>query len=118
MLAEKDPNMLPWKDLGVDVVMESTGRFITREGSSGHLKAGAKKVIISAPAKDEGITPTFIIGVNHDKYQDEKIISNASCTPNCITPAIAVLHGKFGVNKMTMSPCHSYTADRTSVCGP
>jgi glyceraldehyde 3-phosphate dehydrogenase len=91
IFAEKDPGMLPWKDLDVDVVLESTGRFITAEASSAHLKAGAKKVIISAPTKDEGITPTFVIGVNHDKYKGEKIISNASCTTNCITPVIAVL---------------------------
>jgi glyceraldehyde 3-phosphate dehydrogenase len=118
IFAEKDPASLPWKDLDVDVVMESTGRFITTEAAGAHLKAGAKKVIISAPAKDEGITPTFIIGVNHDKYKGEKIISNASCTTNCITPVIAVLHGKFGVKKMMMSTIHSYTAEQNLVDGP
>ncbi|MEO8065327.1 MAG: type I glyceraldehyde-3-phosphate dehydrogenase [Candidatus Doudnabacteria bacterium] len=118
IFAEKDPAMLPWKDLGVDVVLESTGRFITTEASSAHLRAGAKKVIISAPAKDDGVTPTFIIGVNHEKYKGEKIISNASCTTNCITPVIAVLHSKFGVKKMMMSTLHSYTAEQNLVDGP
>src|SRR5258708_6937395 len=118
IFAEKDPAMLPWKDLAVDVVLESTGRFITTELASAHLKAGAKKVIISAPAKDEGITPTFIICVNHDKYKGEKIISNASCTTNCITPVIAVMHSKFGVKKMMMSTIHSYTAEQNLVDGP
>ena len=118
IFAEKDPGALPWKDLNVDVVLESTGRFITTEASSAHLKAGAKKVIISAPAKDEGVTPTFIIGVNHDKYANQQIISNASCTTNCITPVIAVMHGKFGVKKMMMSTIHSYTAEQNLVDGP
>ncbi|MBX4204687.1 MAG: type I glyceraldehyde-3-phosphate dehydrogenase, partial [Candidatus Doudnabacteria bacterium] len=118
IFAEKDPGLLPWRDLDVDVVLESTGRFITTEAASAHLKAGAKKVIISAPAKDEGITPTFVIGVNHDKYNGEQIISNASCTTNCITPVIAVLHGKFGIKKMMMSTIHSYTAEQNLVDGP
>src|SRR3989344_1116207 len=91
IFAEKDPSLLPWKDLNIDVVLESTGRFITTESAGAHLRAGAKKVIISAPAKDEGVTPTFIIGVNHEQYKGQKIISNASCTTNCITPVIAIL---------------------------
>ncbi len=118
IFAEKDPGMLPWKDLSVDVVLESTGRFITTELATPHLRAGARKVIISAPAKDEGITPTFIIGVNHEKYSGQQIISNASCTTNCITPVIAVLHSKFGVKKMMMSTIHSYTAEQNLVDGP
>ncbi len=118
IFAEKDPGMLPWKDLNVDVVLESTGRFITTELATPHLKAGAHKVIISAPAKDEGTTPTFIIGVNHDQYKGQQIISNASCTTNCITPVIAVLHSKFGVKKMMMSTIHSYTAEQNLVDGP
>ncbi len=118
IFAEKDPGALPWRDLNVDVVLESTGRFITTEAAGAHLKAGAKKVIISAPAKDEGITPTFVIGVNHDKYAGQQIISNASCTTNCITPVIAVMHGKFGVKKMMMSTIHSYTAEQNLVDGP
>ena len=118
IFAEKDPAMLPWRDLDVDVVLESTGRFITTEASSAHIKAGAKKVIISAPAKDEGVTPTFVIGVNHDKYKGEQIISNASCTTNCITPVIAIMHSKFGIKKMMMSTIHSYTAEQNLVDGP
>ncbi len=118
IFAEKDPAALPWRDLNVDVVLESTGRFITTEASSAHIKAGAKKVIISAPAKDEGVTPTFVIGVNHDKYSGQQIISNASCTTNCITPVIAIMHGKFGIKKMMMSTIHSYTAEQNLVDGP
>jgi glyceraldehyde 3-phosphate dehydrogenase len=118
VFAEKDPAMLPWKDLNIDVVLESTGRFITTELASGHLRAGARKVIISAPAKDEGITPTFIIGVNHDQYKDQAVISNASCTTNNITPVIAILHAKFGVKKMMMSTIHSYTAEQNLVDAP
>lgn len=118
VFSEKDPGVLPWKDLNVDVVLESTGRFITTELASAHLKAGAKKVIISAPAKDEGITPTFIIGVNHEKYAGQQVISSASCTTNCITPVIAVMHSKFGVKKMMMSTIHSYTAEQNLVDAP
>lgn len=118
VFSEKDPGVLPWKDLNVDVVLESTGRFITTELASAHIKAGAKKVIISAPAKDEGITPTFVIGVNHEQYHGEQVISNASCTTNCITPVIAILHAKFGIKKMMMSTIHSYTAEQNLVDGP
>lgn len=119
IFAEKDPAVLPWKDLDVDVVLESTGRFTDSEKASAHIKAGAKKVIISAPAKDEGITPTFIIGVNSDKYDAKQtILSNASCTTNCITPVIAVMHSKFGIKKMLMSTIHSYTAEQNLVDGP
>ncbi|MBX4187740.1 MAG: type I glyceraldehyde-3-phosphate dehydrogenase [Candidatus Doudnabacteria bacterium] len=119
IFAEKDPAILPWKDLSVDVVLESTGRFTDSEKAGAHLKAGARKVIISAPAKDEGVTPTFIIGVNHEKYDTKQnIISNASCTTNCITPVIAVLHSKFGIEKMLMSTIHSYTAEQNLVDGP
>lgn len=119
IFAEKDPAMLPWRDLSVDVVLESTGRFTDSEKAGAHLKAGARKVIISAPAKDEGITPTFIIGVNHDDYDaKQNIISNASCTTNCITPVIAILHSKFGIKKMLMSTIHAYTAEQNLVDGP
>lgn len=118
IFAEKDPGVLPWLDLDVDVVLESTGRFITTESAKAHLKAGAKKVIISAPAKDDGVTPTFIIGVNHDKYQGQPIISSASCTTNCITPVAAVLQSKFGIKKMMMSTMHAYTAEQNLVDGP
>jgi glyceraldehyde 3-phosphate dehydrogenase len=119
IFAEKDPTSLPWRDLSVDVVLESTGRFTDSEKAGAHLKAGAKKVIISAPAKDEGTTPTYIIGVNSDKYDaKEQIISNASCTTNCITPVAAILHSKFGIKKMMMSTIHAYTAEQNLVDGP
>lgn len=118
VFAQKDPGILPWRDLNVDVVLESTGRFITTELASAHLKAGAKKVIISAPAKDEGVTPTFIIAVNDSKYSGQAIISSASCTTNCITPVAAVLQSKFGIKKMMMSTIHAYTAEQNLVDGP
>src|SRR6266404_3338192 len=91
VLAEKDPAMISWGKLGVDVVIESTGRFTDSEKASAHIKAGAKKVIISAPAKDEGITPTIVLGVNSDDYTGQPVISNASCTTNCIAPVLDVL---------------------------
>lgn len=118
VFAEKDPIALPWGKLGVDVVLECTGRFTDSEKAGAHLKAGAKKVIISAPAKDEGITPTIVLGVNQDKYQGEKIISNASCTTNCIAPVLDVLQKKFGVEKAFMSTIHSYTAEQNLIDGP
>lgn len=119
IFAEKDPAVLPWRDLNVDVVLESTGRFTDSEKAGAHIKAGARKVIISAPAKDEGVTPTYIIGVNNDQYDaKQNIISNASCTTNCITPVIAIMHSKFGIKKMLMSTIHSYTAEQNLVDGP
>ena len=116
--AEKDPAMLPWGKLGADVVIESTGRFTDSEKAGAHLKAGAKKVIISAPAKDEGITPTIVLGVNQDTYTGQNIISNASCTTNCIAPVLAVMQETFGVQKAFMSTIHSYTAEQNLVDGP
>ncbi len=116
--AEKEPANLPWGKLGVDVVIESTGRFTDSEKASAHLAAGAKRVIISAPAKDEGVTPTIVLGVNEDQYTDQAIISNASCTTNCIAPVAAVLHGKFGIAKVMMTTIHSYTAEQNLVDGP
>jgi glyceraldehyde 3-phosphate dehydrogenase len=116
--AEKDPSLLPWGKLGAEVVIESTGRFTDSEKAGAHLKAGAKKVIISAPAKDEGITPTIVLGVNQDQYKDQPIISNASCTTNCIAPVLDVLQNKFGVEKAFMSTIHSYTAEQNLVDGP
>jgi glyceraldehyde 3-phosphate dehydrogenase len=119
VFAEKEPEKLPWGKLGVDVVIESTGRFTDSEKAGAHLKAGAKKVVISAPAKDEGITPTIVLGVNQDKYNpDDKIISNASCTTNCIAPVLDVLQKKFGVEKAFMTTIHSYTAEQNLVDGP
>ncbi len=116
--AEKDPALLPWGKLGVDVVIESTGRFTDSEKAGSHIKAGARKVIISAPAKDEGVTPTIVLGVNQDSYHGEPIISNASCTTNCIAPVLDVLQKKFGVEKAFMSTIHSYTAEQNLVDGP
>jgi len=108
----KDPAQLPWKDLGVDVVFESTGIFATREGATKHLEAGAKKVVITAPAKGPDIT--LVMGVNDDKYDPAKhqIISNASCTTNCLAPLAKVVHDKFGIRKGWMTTIHSYTNDQ------
>ncbi len=116
--AEKEPASLPWGKLGVDVVLESTGRFTDSEKAGAHLAAGAKRVIISAPAKDAGMTKTFVLGVNEDKYNGEAIISNASCTTNCISPVAAVMHSKFGIQKAMMTTIHSYTAEQNLVDGP
>jgi glyceraldehyde 3-phosphate dehydrogenase len=110
--AEKDPARLPWKDLGVDIVFESTGRFTSKEDASKHLEAGARKVIITAPAKGEDIT--IVMGVNDDKYDPKKhhIISNASCTTNCLTPVVKVLLERFGFRRGLMTTIHSYTNDQ------
>lgn len=113
---EKEPSRLPWRELEIDVVIESTGVFLTKESAKGHLEAGAKKVILSAPAKDE--TPIYIIGVNASRYNDEKIISCASCTTNCIAPVMRILEKNFGVEKSFMTTIHSYTADQNLVDGP
>lgn len=109
---EKDPASLPWRELGVEVVIESTGMFRDREGAEKHLKAGAKKVIISAPAKGEDIT--IVLGVNEKEYNSEKhhIISNASCTTNCLAPVAKVLLDNFGIKKGLMTTIHSYTNDQ------
>ncbi|MBN2564729.1 MAG: type I glyceraldehyde-3-phosphate dehydrogenase [Candidatus Eisenbacteria bacterium] len=110
--AEKDPASLPWGDLGVDVVIEATGRFRDRESASKHLKAGAKKVMISAPAKDPDVM--IVMGVNHGDYQPDKhsIISTASCTTNCAAPMIKVLHDNFRVVRGIMTTVHAYTNDQ------
>jgi glyceraldehyde 3-phosphate dehydrogenase len=112
VLALKDPAALPWKDLGVEYAIESTGLFTDAEKARAHLAAGAKKVIISAPAKGEDLT--LVMGVNHDKYDASKhhIISNASCTTNCLAPVVKVLHDSFGIVKGQMTTIHSYTNDQ------
>jgi glyceraldehyde 3-phosphate dehydrogenase len=116
--AEKDPTKLPWKDLKIDVVLESTGRFTDEAGASQHLTAGAKRVIISAPAKG-GNVPTFVLGVNDKGYSPKSnVINNASCTTNCIAPVAAVVHEAFGVKKAMMTTIHSYTADQNLQDGP
>ena len=110
--AEKDPSTLPWKDIGVDVVIESTGFFVDPAKARAHIDAGAKKVVISAPAKGEGAT-TIVLGVNEDKLETASdIISNASCTTNCITPVAAVVEANFGIEKAMMTTVHSYTASQ------
>jgi glyceraldehyde 3-phosphate dehydrogenase len=112
VLSERDPGDLPWADLGVDVVIESTGLFTKREGAQKHLDAGAKKVIISAPATDPDVT--VALGVNFDAYDPEKhnIISNASCTTNCLAPLAKVLNDSFGIERGLMTTIHAYTADQ------
>ncbi len=112
VLSEKDPAKLPWKDLGVDVVLESTGRFTDRDAASNHLQAGAKKVIISAPGKKEDIT--IVYGVNHEKYDPSAhhIISNASCTTNCLVPVVHVILEEFGFVHGFMTTVHAYTNDQ------
>ncbi len=116
--AEKDPSKLPWKDLKIDVVIESTGRFTDEKGASQHLTAGAKRVVLSAPAKG-GAIPTYVLGVNGQDYKGKSaIINNASCTTNCIAPVAAVIHSKFGIRKAMMSTIHSYTADQVLQDGP
>lgn len=119
VFAEKDPSALPWGKLRVDIVLECTGRFRDAETAGMHLKAGAKKVIISAPAKGTDI-PTYVRGVNCGKVKSEKakIINNASCTTNCIAPVMAVLDEKFGIEKGMMSTVHGYTADQNLQDGP
>jgi len=118
VFAEKDPTKLPWKELKIDVVVESTGIFRDREGASLHLKAGAKKVLISAPAKDPDVT--IVKGVNEKEYNKDKhkIISNASCTTNCLAPIVKVLHDNFGVKRGFMVTAHAYTADQRLVDAP
>ena len=112
IFAEKDPANLPWKDLGVDIVLESTGRFTDAAGAKKHMDAGARKVIISAPAKGEDIT--IVMGVNSNQYDPAKhnIISNASCTTNCLVPMVKVIRDNFGFVRGTMTTIHSYTNDQ------
>ncbi len=116
--AEKDPTKLPWKDLKVGVVIESTGRFTDEAGASQHLTAGAKRVVISAPARG-GNVPTYVLGVNGHEYEGEAaVINNASCTTNCIAPVAQVMVSVFGVKKALMTTIHSYTADQVLQDGP
>ena len=116
--AEKDPAMLPWKKLGVDVVIESTGFFTNPEDAKAHIKAGAKKVVISAPAKGEG-AKTVVLGVNEDVVEsDDEIISNASCTTNCIAPIMKVLEDEYGIEKAMMTTVHSYTGSQRILDAP
>ncbi len=118
ILAERDPANLPWADLGVDVVIESTGFFTTRDSAAAHLTAGAPRVIVSAPATNADAT--FVVGVNDDTFDPEKhfVVSNASCTTNCFVPMIKVLDDAFGVEKGLMTTVHAYTGDQALVDGP
>lgn len=118
VLSEKDPAALPWKEMKIDIVLECTGRFVTEELSSKHIEAGAKRVIISAPAKG-GNVPTYVLGVNEKGAgKKAKIINNASCTTNCIAPVAAIMNDAFGVKKAMMTTIHSYTADQNLQDGP
>lgn len=112
-VSDRNPLNLPWADWGVDLVIESTGVFVTEEGASKHLQAGGKKVLITAPGKGGNIG-TFVMGVNHESYNhdDYKIVSNASCTTNCLAPVVKVLNDNFGIIKGTMTTTHSYTGDQ------
>ncbi len=115
--AEKDPANLKWGEVGAEVVIESTGLFLTQETAQKHIDAGAKKVVMSAPAKDD--TPTFVMGVNHKQLKaDQHIVSNASCTTNCLAPVAKVLNDKFGIEEGLMSTIHAVTATQKTVDGP
>ncbi len=116
LTAEKDPANLKWNEVGADIVIECTGFFLTRESCEKHLSAGAKKVVQSAPSKDD--TPMFVYGVNHDKYAGESILSAASCTTNCLAPVAKVLHDNFGIKRGLMSTVHAATATQKTVDGP
>jgi len=116
LTAVKDPSELKWGEVGADIVIESTGLFLDAAGGQKHLAAGAKKVIMSAPSKDE--TPMFVFGVNHTKYAGETIISNASCTTNCLAPVAKVLHDNWGIKRGLMTTVHAATATQKTVDGP
>jgi len=117
ILSQKDPEKLPWKDLGVQVVLECTGRFTDNDSANAHIKAGAEKVIISAPPKTESAINTYLLGVNIDSYKGEPVISNASCTTNCVSPVAKVIEKYFGVEKAGMTTIHAVTAEQNLVDG-
>jgi glyceraldehyde 3-phosphate dehydrogenase len=114
--AEKDPAALKWGEVGADVVVESTGLFLTKDTAAKHLAAGAKKVVMSAPSKDD--TPMYVYGVNHQSYGGEAIVSNASCTTNCLAPLAKVVHDKWGIKRGLMTTVHAATATQKTVDGP
>jgi len=111
VFSQKDPSLLPWKDLGIDVVIESTGHFLTQEKLQAHLTAGAKKVVLSAPAKDGNVV-TYILSVNDKNYKGENLINNASCTTNCVAPVAKIMVDNFGVEKAMMTTIHGFTSDQ------
>jgi glyceraldehyde 3-phosphate dehydrogenase len=113
---ERDPASLKWNEIGADIVLESTGLFLDKASAAKHLAAGAKKVVMSAPSKDD--TPMFVYGVNHDSYAGQSIISNASCTTNCLAPLAKVLHDKWGIRRGLMTTVHATTATQKTVDGP
>ncbi|WP_042421702.1 type I glyceraldehyde-3-phosphate dehydrogenase [Comamonas granuli] len=116
LTAEKDPANLKWNEVGADVVIEATGLFLTKEAAEKHLAAGAKKVLMSAPSKDD--TPMFVFGVNHEKYAGQAIVSNASCTTNCLAPVAKVLNDNWGIKRGLMTTVHAATATQKTVDGP
>ncbi len=116
LTAERDPSNLKWDEVGADIVVEATGLFLTKETAEKHLAAGAKKVILSAPSKDN--TPMFVFGVNHESYAGEAIISNASCTTNCLAPVAKVLNDTWGIKRGLMTTVHATTATQKTVDGP
>lgn len=116
--SEKDPTNLPWKDLEIDVVLECTGKFVKDGASIAHINAGAKRVVVSAPTKGGGDILTFLKGVNHEQYLGQNIISNASCTTNCISPVMAVIQDAIGIKKAALTTVHAYTSTQNLVDGP
>ncbi len=109
--SQKDPSLLPWKELNIDVVIESTGHFRDQEGLQKHLNAGAKAVVLSAPSKGDGVD-TIVLGVNPEAYPGQRVINNASCTTNCIAPVAKVMQDNFGIEKAMMTTVHGYTSDQ------
>ena len=116
LTAERDPSNLKWGEVGADIIIESTGFFLTKESCQAHINAGAKKVVQSAPSKDD--TPMFVYGVNHAKYAGEAIVSAASCTTNCLAPVAKVLNDNWGIKRGLMTTVHAATATQKTVDGP
>jgi glyceraldehyde 3-phosphate dehydrogenase len=118
VLTEKDPVKLPWKEMDVDVVLEATGVFTKDGAAKKHIEAGARRVIVSAPTKGSGGIKTYLMGVNTEQYQSDEVISNASCTTNCVGPVISILQEHFGIKKAAMTTIHGYTSSQNLQDGP